>query len=172
MSPLGSSSTYPAPTSLEAILSPSPSTASDDSTSDPRLQYIRNWTNVTSDTNILISLMSAWTTCEYSYYHYLDREIFLDDLASGRTDFCSPLLVNALLASACFHTSVVKDREKPFSETSLTTLFYQEARRLWDSEEDHDSLTRLQAGICLCVYILYPTFDETPRQNHPSVNIK
>ncbi|KAF2851922.1 hypothetical protein T440DRAFT_516896 [Plenodomus tracheiphilus IPT5] len=143
------SSTAPPPTSLEAILSPSPSTASDDSTSDPRLLYIRNWTNVTSDTNTLVSLMSAWTTCEYNYYHYLDRDTFLDDVAHGRTDFCSPLLVNALLASACFHSSVVKDREKPFSETLLTTMFYKEARRLWDTEEGQDSLTKLQAGICL-----------------------
>lgn len=149
MSRFGSSSAVPPPTSLEAILSPSPSIASDDSISDPRLQHIRNWTSVTSDTDILVSLMSAWTTCEYSYYHYLDREIFLDDVASGRTDFCSSLLVNALLASACFHSSVVKDREKPFSETSMTTMFYKEARRLWDSEEGQDSLTKLQAGICL-----------------------
>jgi len=49
-----------------------------------------------------------------------------------------------------FHSSVVNDREKPFSETSLTTLFYKEARRLWDSEDGKESLTRLQAAICLC----------------------
>lgn len=65
MSRFGSSSAVPPPTSLEAILSPSPSIASDDSISDPRLQHIRNWTSVTSDTDILVSLMSAWTTFSF-----------------------------------------------------------------------------------------------------------
>lgn len=98
---LGSSRALPPPTSLEAILSPSPSAASDDSTTDVRLQSLRNWTTVTSDNSLLASLMGSWTVCEYSYYHPLDRDAFLDDAASGETTFCSSLLVNALLASAC-----------------------------------------------------------------------
>ena len=44
--------------------------------------------------------MTLWHKWEFSYYHYLDWDIFLDDLSSGRTDFCSELLVNAILASA------------------------------------------------------------------------
>ena len=32
----------------------------------------------------------------------------------------------------------------------MTTRFYKEARRLWDHETGSESLTRLQAGICLC----------------------
>lgn len=98
---LGSSRAPPPPTSLEAILSPSPSTASDDSSTDFRLQYLQNWTTVTSDSTLLASLIVSWTTCEYNYYHYIDRDAFLDDVAGGGTEFCSPLLVNALLASAC-----------------------------------------------------------------------
>lgn len=82
-------------------MSPSPSAASDDSTTDLRLQHVRNWTTVTSDSSLLVSLMGSWTVCEHSYYHYLDRDAFLDDVASGGMEFCSPLLVNALLASAC-----------------------------------------------------------------------
>jgi hypothetical protein len=79
--------------------------------SDARLASARNWTSVTEDTNLLVALLSAWTVREYSYYHYLDREAFLDDMAAGRSDFCSPLLVNALLASACvrFHSWVDTD---------------------------------------------------------------
>ncbi|CAO2647272.1 Nn.00g081940.m01.CDS01 [Neocucurbitaria sp. VM-36] len=141
-------SSLPAPTSLEAILHPSPAIMTHPTT-EPQLASAKNWTTVTSDINILADLLSAWTVREYSYYHYLDREAFLDDMASGRTDYCSSLLVNALLASACFHSSAIKDRQKPFSETSMTTMFYKEARRLWDLEEGKDSLTKLQAGICL-----------------------
>ncbi|KAF2788826.1 hypothetical protein K505DRAFT_254615 [Melanomma pulvis-pyrius CBS 109.77] len=59
----------------------------------------RNWTTVTHDHNLLIILMSAWHEWEYKYHHFLDWDIFLDDLSSGRTMFCSKLLVNAILAS-------------------------------------------------------------------------
>lgn len=54
-----------------------------------------------------------------------------------------------------FHSSVVKDRQKPFADISMTTLFYKEARRLWDLEEGKDSVTKLQAGICLCTLCSY-----------------
>ncbi|KAF1847944.1 uncharacterized protein K460DRAFT_279354 [Cucurbitaria berberidis CBS 394.84] len=144
-----SQGSLPPPTSIEAILQPPSSSFVDAAFTDPRLASAKNWTTVTSDPNILLTLFSAWTTREFCYYHYLDRDAFLDDMASGRTDFCSALLVNALLASASFHSSAVKDRQKPFSERSLTTMFYKEARRLWDLEQGKDSLTKVQAGICL-----------------------
>ncbi|KAH7396357.1 hypothetical protein BKA66DRAFT_566849 [Pyrenochaeta sp. MPI-SDFR-AT-0127] len=137
------------PTSIENILYPSSFAAVDDLAVDPRLASLRNWTTVTTDTKFIVALFSAWDLREYVYYHYLDKEAFLDDMVNGRTDFCSELLVNALLASACFHHSAVKDRQKPFSETSMTTVFYKEARRLWDLESGKDSLTKIQAGICL-----------------------
>jgi hypothetical protein len=96
-----SQGTLPRPTSLEAILHPAPHAVVDETPTDPRLGSARGWTNVTSDTQILVSILSAWTTREYYYYHYLDRDAFLDDMAAGRSDFCSELLVNALLANAC-----------------------------------------------------------------------
>ncbi|KAJ4330572.1 hypothetical protein N0V87_009878 [Didymella glomerata] len=46
-----------------------------------------------------------------------------------------------------FHSSAVKDRNKPFAENSIQTSFYYEARRLWDLEEGKDSLTKVQAGM-------------------------
>ncbi|KAL6706189.1 hypothetical protein ACN47E_005924 [Coniothyrium glycines] len=145
----GSQSPPPPPTSIKAIVHRSSISISSDSTLDPRLSHVTKWTNVTADADLLIRLLSDWTEYEYSYYHYLDRESFLEDLSSGRTVFCSSLLVNALLASACFHCSAIADRHKPFLETSMTTRFYKEALRLWDLETEQDSLTRLQAGICL-----------------------
>jgi len=85
----------PPPTSIEALLHPA-----SDNTFDPRLEALKNWTTVTKDSYFLSLLMTLWHKWEYSYYHYLDWELFLDDLSSGRTDFCSELLVNAVLASA------------------------------------------------------------------------
>lgn len=68
---------------------------------DPRLRTAINWTSLTSDADLLASILTTWTTLEHSYYHYVDRDAFLDDMANGREDFCSALLVNALLATAC-----------------------------------------------------------------------
>lgn len=96
-----SEGTLPRPTSIEALLHPTPHPVVDDLLADPRLASARNWTTVTNDADLLISILSSWTAQEYSYYHYLDRDAFLDDMASSRADFCSELLTNALLASAC-----------------------------------------------------------------------
>ncbi|UPX19678.1 uncharacterized protein EKO05_0009933 [Ascochyta rabiei] len=142
-----SQSSLPRPTSIEAILQTPSSAAADDLAADPRLRYIGNWTGVTDDTGFLAHLFMTWTEREHIYYHFLDREAFLADLSCNRSDFCSELLVNVVLVSACFHSSLVKDRNKPFSESSIQTSFYHEARRLWDLEKDRDSLTKVQAGM-------------------------
>lgn len=92
-----SQSSLPRPTSIEAIMNEPRSPGH--SSADPRLKFVRNWTTVTYDNNLLIILMSAWHEWEYKYHHFLDWDIFLDDLSSGRTMFCSKLLVNAILAS-------------------------------------------------------------------------
>lgn len=96
-----SQSSLPRPTSIEAILHTPSSAAVDDMAADPRLGYVGNWTRVTDDAGFLAHLFTIWTEREYVYYHFLDREAFLADLSCGRGDFCSELLVNAVLASAC-----------------------------------------------------------------------
>jgi hypothetical protein len=97
----GSQNSLLRPTSIEAILHTPSSAAVDDMAADPRLGYVGNWTRVTDDSGLLAHLFTIWTEREYVYYHFLDREAFLADLSCGRGDFCSELLVNVLLASAC-----------------------------------------------------------------------
>jgi len=43
---------------------------------------------------------------------------------------------------------LVRDRNKPFTD-NIATLFYKEARRLWELEEGQENLARLQAAMCL-----------------------
>jgi hypothetical protein len=92
-------------------------------------------------------------------------------MSNSRTDFCSELLVNALLATASvsrssvaicvqvwldqselihiqFQSTLVEDRSIPFSDNAMTR-FYREARRLWELGEGQDTLPRLQAALCL-----------------------
>ncbi|KAH7079542.1 hypothetical protein FB567DRAFT_124351 [Paraphoma chrysanthemicola] len=149
----GTQTTLLPPTSIEAILHSPTNGTIKRSQLDSRLASARDWTAVTNDADLLESILATWTTDEYSFYHYLDRNAFLDDMASGRSDFCSELLVNALLASACSTNPRVKDRAIPFSEASIMTKFFKEATRLWDLEAGSCSLTRIHAAICLYLFL-------------------
>jgi hypothetical protein len=156
------SSSFPA--SFEALVRPM------DESSDPRLATASQWTKVTGDKHFLALLLSAWHTWEYSYYHILDWNIFLEDMSKGRTDFCSELLVNALLATASvsdfiqvcvtgsvltqhqFQSPLVKDRSIPFGD-NIMTRFYKEAKELWKLSEGQETLPRLQAALCLFMWL-------------------
>lgn len=63
----------------------------------------RPWTNVTHDDDLVSHLISLYMTWDYPFFAFFDRETFLDHMAKGHmnSDFCSPFLVNALLANAC-----------------------------------------------------------------------
>jgi hypothetical protein len=61
------------------------------------------WTTVTDDDHFVSHLVSLYFTWEHAACHIIDRELFLADMKNGHLDSqcCSPLLVNAMLATAC-----------------------------------------------------------------------
>jgi hypothetical protein len=61
------------------------------------------WTTVTTDGDLVSHLVSLYFTWDYPFYVFLDRDVFLKHMVNGDTtsEFCSPFLVNALLANAC-----------------------------------------------------------------------
>ena len=61
------------------------------------------WTAVTDDDHFVSHLVSLYFTWEHAACHLIDRETFLEDMKNGQLESqcCSPLLVNALLATAC-----------------------------------------------------------------------
>lgn len=62
---------------------------------------ISKWTSVTSDDRLLRKLLTAYLCFQHPWTAAFQMDYFLKDMASGRTRFCSPLLVNAVLAAAC-----------------------------------------------------------------------
>lgn len=58
------------------------------------------WTNVTSDDLLVQELLRVYFVHEYAYIPIFHKDLFLDDMIAGSTEFCSPLLVNAVLAWA------------------------------------------------------------------------
>jgi hypothetical protein len=61
------------------------------------------WTDVTDDDDLVSHLISLWFTWHHPWHNWLDSKLFLQAMQSGKreAEFCSPLLVNAILADAC-----------------------------------------------------------------------
>lgn len=61
------------------------------------------WTTVVEDAGLVSQLVSLWFTWFHPFSSWLDRDLFIRDMKSGdsRASFCSPFLVNAMLAVAC-----------------------------------------------------------------------
>jgi hypothetical protein len=69
---------------------------------DPRLSSVKaaRWTTVTTDNALVSRLLAIYFQFEYSRTRFFQKDLFLDDLVRGRNRFCSPLLVNVILANA------------------------------------------------------------------------
>jgi len=61
------------------------------------------WTTVTASDELVSHLVSLYLTWGYPFYAFFCRETFVKHMRSGKlhSDFCSPFLVNDLLANAC-----------------------------------------------------------------------
>jgi hypothetical protein len=67
------------------------------------------WTSVTDDDDLVSHLISLYMTWDYPFYAFIDRETFIVHMKNGNlhSDFCTPFLVNAMLANACVSTGVL-----------------------------------------------------------------
>jgi hypothetical protein len=62
---------------------------------------IRLWTDVVVSNRFAAEAISLYLEMNQPWWAFFDVDQFLEDLISGETQFCSRLLVNALLAWAC-----------------------------------------------------------------------
>lgn len=67
---------------------------------DSRLDEIipSKWTSVNVSDSMMRELIRAYFLQEYDWFTFFQKDYFLDDMVSGSNLFCSPLLVNAVLA--------------------------------------------------------------------------
>jgi hypothetical protein len=70
---------------------------------DPRMDEIipSKWTTVHADDALMRKLIRAYFLYEYDWFTFFHKDYFLGDMLSGSNTFCSPLLVNAILAVGC-----------------------------------------------------------------------
>ena len=69
----------------------------------PQLSEVKisAWTTVCDADGLMRDILKAWLCCEYQFTAALQKDLFLEDLASRRRDFCSSLLVNMTMGYAC-----------------------------------------------------------------------
>jgi hypothetical protein len=111
-----------------------------------------SWTNVTKDPELVTHLINMYFTWHYTYFTTLSKTAFYRDFMlgmppSGIRKYCTPLLVNAMLALGCHFTSWPGSREDKDDSATAGDHFFREAKRLImaNDEHEHPRLTTVQA---------------------------
>ncbi|KAF4472821.1 hypothetical protein FALBO_279 [Fusarium albosuccineum] len=122
---------------VEQILSP---------LNEPELRTpATTWTNITNDITLVQHLLALYFCWEYPTFASLSKEHFLQDFQDGRYRYCSPILMNALLALGCRFSTQPMTRANPNDPYTSGDHFFKESLRLFAQETDHHSLTTIQA---------------------------
>jgi hypothetical protein len=103
------------------------------------------WTNVTNDSGLVQHLLALYFCWEYPTFASLSKEHFVKDFCDGRHRYCSPILVNALLALGCRFSTQPNTRANADDPYTSGDHFFQEALRLFHRESQHTTLTTIQA---------------------------
>lgn len=99
---------------------------------------VASWTRVTNDTNLITHLINMYFNYHYTYFTTLPKKLFFKDFIKGQanvahqnsTAYCSPLLVNAILALGCHFTDVSGAYGSPGDVRTKGDHFFAEAKRL------------------------------------------
>ncbi|KAH8690074.1 putative C6 transcription factor [Talaromyces proteolyticus] len=109
------------------------------------------WTTVSDDDAFVSHLISLYFTWDYPFYAFLDRDVLIKHMRRGEreSEFCSPFLVNALLAHACHFSEYSEAYGEPGDVTTKGQKFLQEAEWHYSHEADQLKLTTLQGTMIL-----------------------
>ncbi|KAK8013760.1 hypothetical protein PG991_009353 [Apiospora marii] len=88
-----------------------------------------DWTSVAASDTTVRNLISLYLSWDHATMRLFYEELFLDQMSTGKRDYCSPVFVNALLAAATLNYSAI-DHELC---RDLGNKFFEEARQLWES---------------------------------------
>lgn len=119
--------------------------------SDP----ITSWTEVTNDPQVVMHILNMYFTWHYSFFTTLSKYLFFRDFMKGlpkhrtrsKEEYCTPLLVNAMLALGCHFTSHTGARADPEESSTAGDHFFKETRRLIIADNSYatPSLATVQA---------------------------
>jgi hypothetical protein len=97
---------------------------------DERLLHVQasQWTTVTTNNTVLVNLISLYLSWDHVTLRLFDEDYFLDQISTGQTEYCSPLLVNSMLAAAAVSNHVDFAYQILTASPSLTTQPLTESR--------------------------------------------
>lgn len=103
----------------------------------PREEAILSWTTVHNDKDLIIHFLNMYFCWHYPYFTTLSKELFYRDFLTGTTSqYCSPILVNAMLALGCHFSSKPSARADPEDSATTGDHYFAEAKRLlYENEE-------------------------------------
>lgn len=102
------------------------------------------WFRSPQDAELVEHLLNLYFCWVHPIYTLFSRDHFLHDMGRGRSDFCSAILVNALLAFACHYSDRAEARTDPTNPATSGDHFFAEAKRLLE-KTDAPALTTVQA---------------------------
>lgn len=120
------------------------------------------WTTVTSDPDLIMHLLTMYFTWHYTFFTTLSKKLFFHDFQQGmppkgtgknKVQYCTPLLLNTMLALGCHFSSRPEARSDPDDAATAGDHFFAEAKRLFSQEEEyaHPKLATVQATALMSV---------------------
>ena len=112
----------------------------DQELSKPQDLSVSRWTTVSDDEELISHLMTMYFSWHYPFFTTLSKDLFYRDYVSGRpSQYCSSLLVNAMLALGCHFTSWEGARKDPHDPATVGDHFFKEAKRLLLENDEHEN---------------------------------
>ncbi|CAI6332507.1 unnamed protein product [Periconia digitata] len=135
--------------------SPVPPSAADAYFQQQNEDPLTSWTTVTSDPELVRHLIDMYFCWHYSFFTTLSKHLFMEEFRRGlpppdspsKPTYCTPLLVNAMLALGCHFTSWPAARSVRSDSATAGDHFFKEAKRLILEDDLHEvpALTTVQA---------------------------
>ncbi|KAJ5595139.1 pathway-specific regulatory protein [Penicillium hispanicum] len=125
------------------------------------------WTTVTDSDDLVSHLVSLYLTWGYPFYAFFCRETFVKHMSLGNvnTDFCSPFLVNALLANACFYSDYSEAYSLPGDVKRKGSHFLAEAESHLRSHQ-YESRNDIRLSSLQAILLLYERYSLSGQDNH------
>lgn len=106
---------------------------------------VPEWTTVTTDQNLIQHLLNLYFTWSHPFYLLFPEEVFSHGFESKKLKYCTPLLMNAILAIGCYYSDRPEARKEPYDPDSVGDHFFAEAEQLLTEVKNQRSLTVVQA---------------------------
>lgn len=136
--------------SAETSRSPIDRKWADSHAQDPPMAGPSSWFRTPQDSDFVDHLLNLYFAWSHPFYALFSKDHFLKDMSRGGSKYCSPVLVNAILALACSYSDRPAARTDPSKPETAGDYFFKEAMDLL-SRTDEASLTTIQAIAVMCI---------------------